>query len=526
MTLVHGGVNHRVAWLLASSRVYAEDAALSHRDKFVQALNARGVPADQARVSRWETGNLWVPDRVVTAYEQVLGLVPGHLAATVHGLRRSLDPLSPGTETTAADPDLLHQELDQLFEHALGRGHSSDWLALTHYLAVHPTVYLRPETWTDLSDRLVSELSRATGGAFTRRYEALRTLIRHDAAQRHVLRSIGRFVTDPEAQSVVLPLTLLQEVTHPRAAELVMRLLSTSSGALQEGAAWVAASKLARGHFDDETERRLEGFAVLMIAAMPRAHRDVDIFDVAARLPEDRRARVTAAIRETRAFAKFDTLVRQGEVVASGLARDAAVQVAHVAQKLTPPPYHIEPDGMLQRLVREAMFHGHQERRHQAAVLLTTSRYRAGVAAGLAAQVQSGDPEVARPACGVLRYLATEVQRPQLLSWAGDPAREEIQDYALMALGRLPQGLQPAEQQTMLDLIEDAEQEPVQLAAVGALGMCGSPHLRRLADGGDSPAAQAAAWWLRMGPGMHESLRPSAPNLKRARATRLNAASE
>ena len=152
----------------------------------------------------------------------------------------------------------MHRELDGLFEKAYDAPDGSAWLALTNYLALHQNVYLRPDTWIDLSNRLIGEMIRSTGAAFTRRFEALRTLICHPGAQPHVVYSIGAFVTDPDAQIVIYPLTLLQEVTNPKAQELVLRLLGTSTGMLQQGAAWVAAAKLARGHFEHAEKRQLE----------------------------------------------------------------------------------------------------------------------------------------------------------------------------------------------------------------------------------------------------------------------------
>ena len=502
---VHGGVNPRVAWLLAVSRIHAADPELAHRDKFVVALHELGVAADQARVSRWESGSLRIPDRIVVAYEQVIGLAPGKLAAAINGVRRALEPLSPGNEVVLTTPATLHRELDKLFDRAFTRQHGADWLALTNYLAVHPNIYLRPETWTDLANRLIGEMARSTGPGFTRRFEATRTLVRHPGAQRHVVRAIGVFVTDPDAQSVVYPLTLLQEVPHPRAQDLVMRLLGTSSGMLQQGAAWVAATKLARGHFDLAAQRNLEGLSVLMIAAGPRATADVDIFDVAARLPDESRARVVAAVRESASFPRLENLIRTGEILPKATTREVSQRVATETQELTPPPYQIEPDLMLQRLVREALFHGHQERRHQACILLTVSPYRAGIAKSMQGLVEDAEPEVARPAAALLRYLGTEEQRADLLSWCRDEKRPDVRDHALIALGRLSEGLTPDCNAAVMDALTSCPDAEIQRASMYALGMSGAPQLADLAENGSAFQRRAATWWSRIGPAIHES---------------------
>ena len=478
---------------------------MAHREKFVIALNEIGVAADQARVSRWESGVHRVPDRIIVAYEQVLGLTPGKIAAPVNGVRRALEPTSPGNEVVLTTPETLHDELDELFEAAYGKGHGSDWLALTNYLAIHPNIYLRPESWLELAQRLVAEMARSTGTGFTRRFEALRTLVRHPGAQRHAVRAIGAFVTDPDAQSVVYPLTLLQEVNHPKAQELVMRLLATSSGMLQEGAAWVVATKLARGHFDAEALKRLEALSVLMIAAGPRETRDVDIFDVAARLPEDAQGRILSAVREGSSLVRLERLLHTGEAIAKKTAREVAVDAAAEIQRLTPPPYQIEPDMMLQRLVREALFHGHQERRHQACLLLTVSPYRAAVAEVMQDYANHSEPEVARPAVALLRYLGTEAQRVDLRSWARGETEADVRDFALVALGRLPGGLTPECDKVVVDALVNCPEAHVQRAAMYALGMCGGPQLEHVAAHGTDEQKRAAAWWKRVGPAIHES---------------------
>lgn len=504
MKRVHGGVDKRVAWLLASSRIHAADPDLAHRDRFVPALNELGIAADQARVSRWESGSQRVPDRVVAAYEQILGLAPGKISAPIYGLRRSLEPFSRTSEVVTTTPETIHRELDALFERAYDGPDGSAWLGLTNYLAVHPNIYLRPDTWIDLSDRLTGEMIRSTGAAFTRRFEALRTLICHPGAQPHVVYSIGTFVTDPDAQTVIYPLTLLQEVTNPKAQELVLRLLGTSSGMLQQGAAWVAAAKLARGHFDKAEQRQLEGIALLMLAAGPRSTRDVDILDVAMRLPEDAQRRIERAVRESAAHKPLETLLDTGEVLPEEVTRHVSVSIAGIAQAATPPPYRIEPDTMLQRLIREALFHGHQEKRHQASVMLTVSPYRAGVAQACAEAMTRRDDVVAQRAGVLMRYLATEAERSSLVALARDGSRPRVRGHAMIALGRLEHGLDQAEEAAVVEVLESSDKRPTQRACLYALGMSGSSHLERLAESDDDYQRRVARWWRRIGSAIHE----------------------
>lgn len=478
---------------------------MAHREKFVPALRDLGIAADQARVSRWESGSQRVPDRVVVAYEQVLGLAPGHLCAAVKGLRRSLEPDSEKQDPAATPPVELHEELDRLFEQVDGDApHGSYWLELADYLATHPQIYLRPKSWTQLADSLIGEMGRATGAAYSRRFEALRTLVRHPGAQRHVVKSIGAFVTDPAAQVVMHPLTLLQEVEHPQAGELAVRLLTTSTGMLQQGAAWVTAAKICRGHFDETYLRQLEAVTVRLLTSGERSVAEVDLLDVAARLPEDATRRVAYGLRDTPVLPRFELMLRTGEILPSDVTRQVAKRIAESAQGTTPAPYQIEPDTMLQRLVREALFHGHQERRHQASVLLNVSPYRAGVAAALVPTIDNSDESVALPAVMLLRYLAAEAERNTLLRWAEDGDRPRIRGHALVTLGRLPDGVRPEEEPLVVRHLVEDSRRPTQRAALYALGMGGSPALTKFESHDDEFVRRAAEWWSRTGPAIHE----------------------
>ena len=508
LTRVHGGVDQRVAWLLSASRIHADDPDLAHREKFVEVLKAQGHAADQARVSRWESGSQRVPDRVVSAYETALELSPSHLASAIQGLRRSLEPNATNVETLCTPPKELHEELDRLFESVDDDCcHGADWIALTNYLATHPEIYMRPRSWEQLTESLISQAARSVDGAYTRRFESLRTLVRHPIAQRHVVKTIGRFVTDPAAQVVMHPLTLLQEVEHPQAADVTLRLLMGGAvGMLQQGAAWTTAAKVARGHFDNEGLARLQSILVTLLAEGHPALPESDILDIAVRLPESALTRLRHVIRDSQTIARLDLMLKTGEVLPETTTRRVSARVAATAQEATPPPYRIEPDMMLQRLVREALFHGHQERRHQAAVLLSVSPYRAGVAAGLCEIVEIADDTVANRAAMLLRQLATEQQREELRRWARDDSRRQIRGVAILTLGRLPHGLQEEDEPVALEALSSAGRA-TQRACLYALGMSGSPVIKELSDGDDELHRRAAQWWVRTGSAIHESPR-------------------
>lgn len=508
LTGVHGGVDQRVAWLLSASRIHAADPDLAHRDKFVEVLKAQGTAADQARVSRWESGSQRVPDRVIAAYETALGLSPCYLSSVAQGLRRSLEPNAVYVETSAAPPKELHEELDRLFESVDDdEAHGADWIALTNYLATHPEIYMRPRSWEQLTESLISQIGRSVNSSYIRRFESLRTLVRHPIAQRHVVKTIGRFVTDPAAQVVMHPLTLLQEVEHPQAADVTLRLLMSSAvGMLQQGAAWTTAAKVARGHFDQDGLARLEVILARLLAEGSPALSEADVLDIAARLPEDALSRLRHAIRDSQTIARLDLLMKTGEMLPETTTRRVAARVATAAQEATPPPYRIEPDMMLQRLVRVALFHGHQERRHQAGVLLSVSPYRAGVAEALCEVIEVADDTVANLAAMLLRQVATEQQRGHLRRWAQDASRRQVRGASILTLGRLPEGLHEEDEPLVLDVLSSGGRA-TERACLYALGMSGSPAIKQLADCDNELHRRAAQWWIRTGPAIHESAR-------------------
>ena len=245
--------------------------------------------------------------------------------------------------------------------------------------------------------------------------------------------------------------------------------------------------------------------ALLKLGAGPRGSNEVDILDVVARLGEDAQRRVERAVRKTTSHARLETLMSHGEILPQEITREVSAMIAESAQSATPPPYRIEPDTMLQRLVREALFHGHQERRHQASVLLTVSPDRAGVAQACAETMAAPDESIARRAAVLMRHLATESERPSLVALAQNAARPRIRGHAMIALGRLEQGLNESEEAGVLAVLESSDKKATQRACLYALGMSGSQHLARLAQSGNDYQRRVARWWTRIGPAIHEA---------------------
>jgi hypothetical protein len=254
------GCDQRVAWLLTVSRLLGSDPDLARRDGFIAALKERGIPVDNSRVSRWESGLQPLPARVVATYESALGLTESSLVSVAGGLRRAFGT-GPTPRETIYDAEPSESELNWLLDLAESRrATGAQWLKLADHLNRYDRVFLREQDWTALCGALVTELGSAVGISYVRRYEAAAAFIRHPSARRHLIMAVGQFVTDPNTQVVAPVLNLLSEVPDSAAAALTLRMLSADSENkyLRRAASSVAAVKLARGHFDDAALPRLE----------------------------------------------------------------------------------------------------------------------------------------------------------------------------------------------------------------------------------------------------------------------------
>ena len=508
---VHGGSAPLVAWLLATSRIYAADGAYAQREAFAAALRALGVAADPTRVSRWESGASRPAPRVLQAYERVLGLRPGQISVVAEGITRSLDPTVPvQREWFDVSPEEIHSELDALFERILSPGaHDGlDWLQLTARLTGHAQVYLRPQTWAETASLLVRELCRSVGVAHVRRYEAMRLLVRHPVAQRHAVKALGAFVTHPHAQVVSQPLILLQEVDDAQASDLVLRMLTGPPGMLRRGAAWVAASKLARDHFDDAGQAELEAMVMRMLDRRhePRIGLDtslIDAIDVACCLPRERAARVLIRLRNDPSTRHLAQTLHHGEIVAADDSRRTAVRVAEAIQADLATPQRLEPDQMLVRLVREALFHNHKERRNQASLLLGSSPYGPALHRHCLDLARGADDLVAMRALTMLWYGAPDDCRDGLRELAWHDPRPHVRSRALMALAHVRGGVTADVEDRVLEAIAHNPDPRARHAGMYALGMSGAETLKLLAAECEH-LAPVAEWWIDTGPAIYD----------------------
>ncbi|QWC84362.1 hypothetical protein KLP28_12355 [Nocardioidaceae bacterium] len=451
-----------------------------------------GVTCDQARLSRWESGGLPVPRTAVAAYEELCGLPQGHLICHA----ASLEPAT--RENPVVDGPAADDTLDEIFSaRAEGGLDGGAWLRLAETLATYESVYLPPQLWADLTDELLRETVRATQHEFTARYEAMRVLLATPRGRRAGLRAIGRFLTDPHAQSVAPALTLLGEVKHRKAQRLILKMLAQGSDPIRYGAGWAAAAALARGHLEPEITGDLERLMHARLGGAPDAH--VEITDVIARMPPKALDRLRAAAAAGDQRRRLEAVLRHGQVLPRSRVLSVLEDCVPRIQDATAQNRAVEPDEMLHRLVREALFHGHQARRRRAAILLAASPYRTAVADEFAGLLEHPEPVIAAQAASAMSALATteHVALMQERSLREDTV-EDLRVRLLYALGSCG-----ADGETITPAISAAlatTSETLRRAALFAAGMTGSPCLMTVAQSAGDPLAGHARWWLELGP--------------------------
>lgn len=491
-------VETRLAWLLTTSRILGSDANLSRRNQFLSRLAERGNVMDAPRLSRIESGAAAAPIAVYADYEALLGLVPGSLAATAVGLRRAFGAPQPLRDRKPRE-GTAEAELDSLLEVVSGgSAKGSEWLRVSRALWYYDHVYLRPDDWSELCATLVRELATATGVDYVRRFEAAAGLLQHPSAQRHLSLAIGNFVMDPDTQVVAPVLNLLAEVADPGASELVLRLLGSPSKHLHRAASSVAASKVARGHFDHQALPVLERHVERRLARRVSLDGGLDSLDLAVHLPRTSWENVESRLRDPMATALVARTRSTRELIASRKASALASEVATAIQESTPTHHPVETDMMLHRLVREALVHTHKPRRHHAALLLAASPYAPAVAHHCHELTGSPDELIAARAWTVLMRVRPAADDAEALRRGALGTREPQRPRALVTVGLHDVPLNTTQARSAaagLDQARPSERH----ATLFALGMHGSPELQALAEHDDDAVSRGARWWLEHG---------------------------
>lgn len=498
--------DQRVAWLLATSRILGPDPELAHQENFAQALRGHGFSVDNSRVSRWESGSRPLQIKVISAYEQILGLPDGALVAVAIGVYRSRGT-EPGNNRRTKTELRNQQEIDDSFERAeAGVATGADWLRLAEDLTQYDRIYLNPSSWRSLSNRLVNELNRSVGAAFVRRREACTMLLGNPAAQRHLVRAIGEVVTNPHAQIVQPVVSLLGNLDDPAASALVLRLIESDNPLLRRAAASIAPVKLARQHFAESDLGRLEAFAALSLRRTNAVTTNLQAVDLAATLPGNAFDRVCREVRDNHQVERLRLARTQGHLVPPETARAVSRAIATRAQEETGAPLVAEPDTMLQRLVSEAMFHTHKERREQASLLLAASAYAPAIAHGCLTLTETETEFVAARALAVLQAVGLGQHREIAVRHAtrtgGSPA---VQVNALNALALSTETMAEDEAEAVSAVVRSAAPQAVRQAALFAVGMNAPERLESMRKHDDVWLATRADWWRDHGSALHDT---------------------
>lgn len=499
------GCDQRIAWLLTVCRVLGPDPDLARREGFIDALKKRGLPVDASRISRWESGMQTLPNQVIATYEQVLGLPEAALTSVTDGLLRNFGSAVPSRRSPAQDEPLLNHEIESLIDRAeMGAATGAHWIRLGEELNRYERVFLREREWAQLTHHLINELGTAVGLAYVRRYEAAARFLRHPNARRHLVMSVGRFVTNQDTQVVVPVLNLLGEVPDSAAADLTLRLLTadTDNRYLRRAASSVAASKLARGHFGEDALPTLESHVLGALRRGEALDGRLDAFDLAVRLPDHSWERVAGALRTRRAHGHVTNARESDEMIPPARAASVVAELAPVIQADTPHHQPQEPDLMLRRLLREALFHSHKPRRHHAALLVAASPYAPAAAHHLFELACDPNDLLAARAWTVLMRVGDHSLCDQVVRRALVDERPSVRARALVNAGL--DGHLTAEQCSTIAARHGTGKAIEQHATLFALGMAGAPELAELADSDDPETCRAAKWWISQGKAIHD----------------------
>lgn len=464
---------HRLAWLLGTNRMMRVDGAYAHRRDFLEALADLGIPCDESRLSRWESGAAAVPDAAVRAYEEILGLRPDSLRGAM-GI--AAKPAVP--EGDALPPQLFDAVVGRALD---GNATGQDWLELTDELVRERHIYLRSRDWTQLTARLLSEQARATSVAYTARLVAATRLASHPSAQPHLVKAIGALVLDRRVRRRGGSVRLLAEVRGSRSWTLTLRLCSSDDRTVRAGALDVAIRRfgdasrsagdvaalekaLATALEETPDDRTLVALAEQLPGASPRLRA------LLASLTEDEPAIITTGQRS----------------VASALSAAALGRFA----------WDGEPDPMLAALTADALFHPSTRRLRAAYAVLDVSPYRAAladVALDLAATKPRLTSQERASAARMAHYLqASDADRLVAVAESAQDVRRRVE--VVTALAGQAEPLSAA----MLDRLNALQECPEMVdAVVHALGMLGQlSGLRPVGAAAlDERSATMASWW-------------------------------
>jgi hypothetical protein len=498
------GCEHRIAWLLATTRLLGTDPELAKRSGFIAALAERDIRVDSSRISRWESGLQPVPRAVAATYESVLGRPTGSLVAVASGLRRTF---GSGTDREGSMRlvQLPEAQVEAMLDLAQsGAAGGAVWMQLAEQLGRFDRVFLRQADWARLCERLVVELATSVGVAHVRRYEAATTLMLQPSARRHLIAHVGDFLLQPDSQVHTPVMNLLGEVTNATATDLVLHLLHSGNDAQRRAAASVASVKLARSQLPETALPRLEAYVSQTLGREDPLDDGLDSLDLAANLPLTSWAAVESTLRNPRLQAQVIRWRATLELLTPRRAGMSTSALAGAVQGDTPGSRVSEPDSLLRRLLRESLVHVHKARRHQAAQLLAASPYAAAVSHHVGYLTAHPNDFVAARAWALLMRVGQGSVEHLSAERAVAESRPSIRARALVNVGLSPAPLDDAAGAALAATVADGATPAERSAALFALGMSGRPEVDTLAEHPGGWSTGPAQWWATHGPAIHE----------------------
>lgn len=469
-SLIAGDVyegNKRLAWLLATTRLLGPQTRGLSRAEFVAPMKELGVRIDSSRISRWESGLEYISPQLVEAYEKVAGLRPAQIGAVRRTLARDGHLITRPAERAGAtsDPGVIDELLDGLESQRI-RG--DQWIRLSDQLRSYQSVYLQRRIWQDLTDHLVDELARTASIPYLARYEAAAALMNAPQAQPYLTKSVGRYVLDPETRVITPVLQVLTEIADPAASDLVLRLMTAPSAKLRSSAAIAASAMIRRGNLaPDHKILEVHVGHELVRGGRP----SVVVLDLASRLTDDQFERVLRSATDDVTRTTLRQARSNWELVDSEQARIFSDHIGLHAELLC-ARNSADPDQMLSRLVREALFHVHRSRRHLASSLILASPYATAVGEVVLRLTNHADDRLASLCWSMVARMTAAISATALAERLDEEARPELRTRAAAALMWVGGDLPDSAVRTLVSTVEDHETAPdAARAAILALGL-------------------------------------------------------
>jgi hypothetical protein len=501
----------RIAWLLRTNRIYGPDERLVTGAVFARAFAGerwrQGV--DGAQITRWERASQKAGYPALRRYEELLGLPTHHLvvvADTIYRERHGRAGAPLLSRDRASDAAQLRTRTLALLERALGGDvmTGQHWDDLTTGLWGLPGLVLYPPSlWSDLAQRLVSEMIIAEDLDWLYRNEALARLLGHPDGELAVISACAALAADPSSQVVIDPLMVLEASGHHESVVPVLRQIGSPASAHAHHAAWlVAAEKVAHGHFSVAQRRRLAQHAFDVMAE------DSDVVPhriAAAEILRQLDPRTSGSLPpRVRRLAGRDPssshVLHTGRTMGSAAA-DTIIDRVAARTMSSMPRDALRVDPMLRFLLDEMLFHPRMSRRFVATCTIGASPYAPAVDQALMAELRShrllADPTTAPAMIAAMGYLGDGRVRQFLEPVALDPSLpEQVTVAALRALAHCA-GHSAGEFWQAASRRYAASAAHAR-ALVYAFGIArDQPMLRRYRAQPPFPGArEAASWWL------------------------------